>query len=329
MPPAQPRSAKHAAWLPLLVVLAGLASYSVMDGLMKAASIALGAYAAMFWRSALGAVLMAPPWLLRGRRLPSRAGLRLHAARGLVSSGMATLFFYGLVRTPMAEGMALSFIAPLLALYLAALTLGEKLSERAVAGSVLALAGVGVIAQGKFAGHYDAESLKGLAAILVSALLYAVNLVLQRRQAQLAPPQEIALFQALFVTAFLALGAPWLAPFPPIGVVPLLAASALLAGVSLMGLGWAYARAEAQVLVPLEYTAFIWAALVGWVVFGEAVTWRTLAGVALIVAGCLYAARRARADAGPGQDCAIQPSLRGKVRSRRPPDAANFDLPAP
>lgn len=299
MTAAPPRSATHAAWLPVLVALASLGTFSVMDGLMKAASIALGSYAAMFWRSLFGAVLMAPPWLLRRRSLPSRAGLRLHAARGLVSACMATLFFYGLVRTPMAEGMALSFIAPLVALYLAALTLGETLSERAVAGSILALAGVAVIAQGKFTGHYDAESLKGLAAILGSALLYAVNLVLQRKQAQLAPPEEIALFQAMFVTAFMALGAPWFAPVPPMDVVPLLAAAALMAGVSLMGLGWAYARAEAQVLVPLEYTAFIWAALVGWLAFDEEVSWRTLAGVVLIVAGCLHALRRGRPQ--PGQ----------------------------
>lgn len=298
MSPITPRSATPAAWLPVLAVLTALGTYSVMDGLMKGAAIAVGAYAAMFWRSAIGAVLMAPPWLLRRRSLPSRTGIRLHAVRGLVGSGMATLFFYGLVRTPMAEGMALSFIAPLIALYLAALTLGETLSERAVAGSVVALIGVAVIAQGKFAGHYDAESLKGLAAILGSALLYAVNLVLQRKQAQLAPPEEIALFQALFVTAFLGLGAPWLAPFPPLEIVPMIAASALLAGISLMGLAWAYARAEAQVLVPLEYTAFIWAALVGWVVFSEALTWRTLAGVVLIVAGCLHASRRSRARTG-------------------------------
>lgn len=296
----------HAGWRPIAVVIVALGLYSVMDAMMKAASIALGAYPAMFWRSVFGVLLMAPPWLLRhGRRgLPSRAGLRLHAARGLAGAVMATLFFYGLVRTPMAEGMALSFIAPLIALYLAALTLGEKLSERAVAGSVIALAGVGVIAQGKFAGHYDAESIKGLVAILASAMLYAVNLVLQRRQAQMAAPEEISFFQALFVTLFLAVGAPWLAPVPPIGAVPLLAASALVAGVSLMLLGWAYARAEAQVLVPLEYTAFIWAAISGWIAFGEDVTWRTLAGVVLIVAGCLYAMRRPRAGGAAGAEVA-------------------------
>jgi S-adenosylmethionine uptake transporter len=59
-----------------------------------------------------------------------------------------------------------------------------------------------------------------------------------------------------------------------------------------MLLSWAYGRAEAQVLLPIEYTAFVWAALFGWLFFAEAVTLETMAGVALIVIGCWIAARR-------------------------------------
>jgi S-adenosylmethionine uptake transporter len=56
-------------------------------------------------------------------------------------------------------------------------------------------------------------------------------------------------------------------------------------------MSWAYRRAEAQYLIPTEYTAFVWAAALGWFFFGENVTWTTFAGAALIVAGCLVAAR--------------------------------------
>ena len=290
--------------LPILAALAGLACFGVMDGFMKAAAIALGAYAALFWRNLVGSLVMLPIWLARGnkdgsRGLPGRAALRLHIMRSSVSGVMAVMFFYGLARTPVAEAMALSFIAPLLALYLAAATLGEELSPRAVAGSVVALTGVGVIAAGKFGGHYDAESIKGLVAILASAVLYAWNLVLQRRQSQLASPEEISFFQTFFIFCLLGLGAWWFAPLPQPKMWTVLAASAVLSTGSLMLLGWAYARAEAQVLVPLEYTAFIWAALVGWLAFSEPLTLRTLAGVVLIVAGCLIALRRAEAAIEP------------------------------
>jgi S-adenosylmethionine uptake transporter len=57
-------------------------------------------------------------------------------------------------------------------------------------------------------------------------------------------------------------------------------------------LGWAYAREEAQVLVPMEYSGFLWAALFGWLFFAETVTPTVLAGTALIVIGCAIATRR-------------------------------------
>lgn len=283
----------HPVLLPTLAAMLGLALFAVMDGFMKAASIAIGSYAAIFWRNLLGAGLMAPLWLWRRKRWPDRTALCLHALRGAVAAGMSVLFFYGLVRTPMAEAMALSFIAPLIALFLAAAHLGEKVSARAVAGSLLGLGGVAVIGLGKVGtGQHDPEAIKGLLAILASAVLYAWNLVLQRRQAQVAGPEEIAFFQAFTVFALLALAAPWFARWPDDESAVTLGAAALLAAASLMLLSWAYARAEAQVLVPLEYTAFIWAALTGWVAFGEPLTVTTLGGVALIVTGCIIAAPR-------------------------------------
>lgn len=278
--------------LPLLAATLGLALFSVMDGVMKAAALALGAYAAMCWRGFAAALIMLPVWLWRGRGWPQWATFRVHLLRGCVATTMAVLFFYALVRLPMAEGIALSFIAPLIALYLAALLLGEKVRASAIGGSVLALAGVIVIAVGQFEASGDLEVIKGLVAALVSAVLYAWNLVLQRQQALLAEPAEVAFFQALVQFGFLGLGAWWLAPFPTGEVWWLLVISALLSTTSLMLLSWAYGRAEAQVLVPLEYTAFIWAAIVGWIAFAEPVTPTMLVGVSLIVAGCLHATRR-------------------------------------
>ena len=50
-------------------------------------------------------------------------------------------------------------------------------------------------------------------------------------------------------------------------------------------------RAEAQYLIPTEYSAFVWAIALGWSFFDEAAAWTSLTGACLIVAGCLVAAR--------------------------------------
>ena len=286
------RPAPHHRLMPFLAVAAGIASFSLMDGLMKSASLAVGAFSAMLWRSLISAGVLTPLWLARREPRPRGTVLRLHALRGLNSAGMATSFFWGLKFLPLAEGIAISFIAPLIALYLAAVMLGEQVTRRAVWASVLGLAGVGVIAAARLtSGGYSDDAALGIGAILFSAVLYAWNLILQRQQALLAPPREVATFQALFTSLFLGLLAPWLLQWPDLPVTLHLGASALLATVSLMLISWGYGRAETQVLLPIEYSAFIWAAIIGWFMFQEALTLPVVAGAVLIVIGCWIAAR--------------------------------------
>ena len=282
----------HHHLMPFLAVAAGIASFSVMDALMKGASLAVGAYSAMLWRSLVGASIMLPLWKLTGGAWPRGEALKLHAQRGLNSAFMATTFFYGLKYLPLAEGMAISFIAPLIALFLAAILLGEQIGKRAIFASLLGLAGVVVIAGARLGGGgYSTQAAWGIIAILTSAVLYAWNLILQRKQALMAGPREVAAFQAMFTSLFLLLAAPWLAVLPGLPVMGGITGSAVLAAISLMLISWGYGRAETQALLPLEYSAFIWAALFGWLMFDEALTLPTIAGAVLIVIGCWIAAR--------------------------------------
>jgi S-adenosylmethionine uptake transporter len=123
-------------------------------------------------------------------------------------------------------------------------------------------------------------------------LLYGVNLILQRMQALISKPLEIAFYQNLIVFFILLMAAPFFLVVPTEfahwGGSALAAAFAVA---SLMLMSHAYSQAEAQRLVAVEYTAFIWAAILGWWFFAEPVTARTLLGTGLIVLGCLISAR--------------------------------------
>lgn len=278
--------------MPFLLTLAGVGMLSLMDAFMKGASLAVGAYSAAWLRSAVGLALVAPVWLGMGGKWPQRPALRLHLLRGTVSAFMALSFFYALTKLPIAEAIAISFIAPLIALYLAAVLLGEKIRREAIFASILGFAGTLVIIGGKL-GREQAtpEMWWGLAALLFSALLYAWNFILIRQQSQLAGPAEVATFHSGVSAALLGLAAPWLLVLPETEAAMHIAASALLTVCAAAALAWAYARAEAQALVPIEYSGFLWAALFGWLFFREAVTVPTIAGTALIVIGCWIAAR--------------------------------------
>lgn len=295
--------------VPVLAAACGIATFSVMDALMKGASMQVGVFTALMGRCVLGAAMSFPAWwaMERGRIVwPTWSMLGIHAFRGALVLGMASLFFWGLVRTPMAVGMALSFISPLIALYLSALFLGEPITRRALGASLIALMGVGVVAAGRLGhgGALQGDSLHGLVAILCAAVLYAANLVVQRHQAQRASPGEIAFFQSLFVALFMAPFAPWLGVVPGDWTVTgLIFAAAALASVSVALLSWGWARAEAHRLLPVEYSAFVWSALAGWWWFGEMPSVWTLGGVVLIVAGVWVGTvgRAAPQDGLPGE----------------------------
>ena len=281
--------------IPFAVAAGGIALFSVMDAVMKHLALAIGAYNAIFWRNLAGAVFGGLAFLGAGGRWPARRVMRIHLIRGIISSAMAILFFWGLARVPLAQGVALAFVAPLIALYLAAIILKEQISRRAVFASLFGFAGVLVILAAQAEADLGPEALRGSLAILGSAMFYAYNIILMRQQAQVAKPLEIAFFQSAIVTLCFLLAAPFLAAFPPVAELGAVFAGAVLAFGSLMLLSWAYARAEAQYLAPVEYTAFIWAVLLGFLVFAEPVRPLTIVGAAMIVAACLFAARRSKA----------------------------------
>jgi len=284
--------------MPFLATLAAVGLYSLMDVLMKGSGLAIGVYSALLWRSLVAATLAVPAWRLTGGRWPSFPTLRLHLLRGTVSAGMALTFFWGLTQLPMAEAIAISFLAPLVALYLAAVMLGERIGRGAVLASLLGLAGVVLIAAVRMGAEDSGdEAFGGILAVLVSAVLYAWNLILQRRQAQVASPLEVASFMNSTVALVLLPFAPLLAVVPPTPTLALMTAGAavLVLGAGML-FSWAYARAEAQALVPVEYSAFVWAALFGWLAFAEPLQPVTVAGALLIVAGCWIAAPRRRPE---------------------------------
>ncbi len=286
--------------MPFAATVAGIAIFSAMDAAMKGAAIASGVYTATLLRSVFGVILTLPIWIIAGRHLAGRAALRVHIQRACVTSAMAPLFFFGLVRVPMAEAIALSFIAPLIALYFAAVLLEETIRPDTVLASLMGIAGVAVIGAARVgSGNYSPDAVWGIAAILASAVLYALNLVLQRKQALLASPTEIALAQNVFMSLILATAAPWLQVWPETAALTEIWVAAGLATVALLLLSWGYARAEAQSLMPIEYTAFLWAALLGWLRFGEELDLPTLLGAALIVIGCLIVSRRAVTPPSP------------------------------
>lgn len=279
-----------------VAALLAVAVLSIMDALMKHLVLAIGLVAVSLWRSIASLVISIAMYLPSGLKWPAPRTIRLHVARSLVVTVMAALFFWGIARVPLAQAIALTFIAPLIAMLLAGWSLGEQVSRRSVLGALIAFAGVIVIVIGQARAELGHDLLLGIGAIIGSALCYAVNIVMMRHQALAAKPLEINFFQSATVLVV------WLAALPVIGVPSwpatqwgwvVLAAVMSTSGTLLFA--WGYARGPASYLAVTEYSGFLWASLMGWLVFSEHVSPFTTVGAVMIIGGCLVAATRERA----------------------------------
>jgi S-adenosylmethionine uptake transporter len=279
--------------IPFLAASAAMIVFTTMDGVVKAMPAGLPTIQVVLLRFAFGIpMVLAALWWLRAP-WPSLASWKANGPRGVLTVLSTLLFFTALRRLPFAEALALSYLGPLLIATLAGLILKEKLRADVIGAVLLGLCGVGVIAWDSLA---DAGALSGdlvgIAAAIGSAFTYALNTVLLRRQAQRDNATSIVLILHI-VPALLALPfavAEWQPAPPAIWAVFVLVAALGVSGHFLIT--WAFGRARAGILAVVDYLALPYAAVVGFVFFGEVPALAVWIGAALIVVACLLVTRR-------------------------------------
>jgi S-adenosylmethionine uptake transporter len=276
-----------------LEAVAGIAVLSLMDAVIKGLAARYPVLEITFARFACGslvillvAAIVRPGW-------PSAESLRANGLRAVLVVITATAFFYALGALPLAEALALSFLAPVFVALFAAALLKERIDRRVVGALASGFAGMAVIVGGKIgAGGGFEGSLLGAGAALLAAVTYALSMVLLRARARHDPVVTIVAIQNLGPALLLAGPAAWVWAPPSWPDGALLGLVGVLGVTGHLLLSRAYAKAEAARLAPLEYTALVWAVGLGLVGFGEVPTLWTLGGAGMLVAGALIASRR-------------------------------------
>jgi drug/metabolite transporter (DMT)-like permease len=275
----------------MMAATAAIGVLTIMDSLVKHVSAELATPQIVFLRYVCGAICAALVFKVAGTAWPSIAAVRAHALRSLVVALTATSFFYALATLQFAVAMALGFTAPIFIAGLAALTLGEK-PGRAIWGAIaIGFAGVLVVLSGELALAGSATWL-GVAAALFSAASYAVVMVMLKNRTAVDPAPTIVLLQNVLAGLFMTPAGLWWWSPPSMASFLWLALIGLLGTVGHLAMAWAYGRAEASRLGVLEYTAFVWAALIGLMFFAEIPSPSTVGGACLIIAGAVLVARR-------------------------------------
>jgi len=279
----------------MLFCASGIVLMCCMDAIAKALGADLTTFQVVFLRY-LGAAIWLILWIaLTGGLLAQKPDLGRQAQRAALLVVTASLFFYAVTHLPLAVVAALGMTAPVYVTLLGAIFFHEKIGPGAWLALALGAAGSATII---FAGHANTfASANGdaiaWAAALLAPLTYAIIVALLKHHSTREDPAAMTMGQSLIAAILsfpLALSA-W--PEITIKIAGLGTLIGLLGAVGFLLLINGLRRLPVSVFAVLDYTALIWAGLLGFFFFSEIPGPQLWLGGSLIIAACILNSRRA------------------------------------
>ncbi len=271
---ARPSAARGMA----LVLIAAAAS-GAMNVCVRHVAAEMHPFEAAFFRSLFGLLLLLPLTLHHGLRHLRTPRPVLHVIRGAIQAAVVLLTFTGLAMVPVAKVTALQFTMPLFAALLAIVFLGEPVHARRVAALVVGLGGALIIVRPGLVPLNVGSVLVLLSAAGVATLVIIVKM-LGRTDSSLT----ITLYMGLFTTPVTLLFAVPVWRNPSLAELGWLVVIGALTIVINLCFAQAVKEADATTLMPFDFTKLVWAALLGYLAFGEVPEVWTWVGGAVIFA---------------------------------------------
>lgn len=233
---------------------------------------------AAFLRYAMGLLFLLPSLKAIQDANLTRRQWALFSLRGLCHSVGVMMWFYAMVRIPIADVTALNYLAPIYVTVGAALFLGERLALRRIVAVVLGLVGAAIILRPGFR-----EVSTGHLGMVFAAVVFAGSYLVAKILTDEVKPFVIVAMLSVFVTIglFPFAVANWITPTPrELGFLFAVAAFAT-AGHYTMTL--AFAAAPVTVTQPVTFLQLIWATALGAVWFSEPIDiWVVLGGFVIL-----------------------------------------------
>lgn len=254
-----------------------------VTGIVRYLGTELPAVQSAFLRFAWGVVFLLPALIGVLRSGMPGLHLRLHLGRGVVHVAAVVCWFYAMARIPVAEVTAIGYLNPVLLTLGTVVFFGERLSLRRVLAIGVALTGALIVLRPGLR-----EVTDGHIAQIFAAVFFAGSYLFAKRLSGIASAGQIVAMLSLVVTLALAPLAAWV--WVPVSAeqIAWLAVVAACATGGHYCMSRAFAAAPIAVSQPVVFLQLIWAALLGWVAFGEAVDVFVLLGGAVIVGSVSY-----------------------------------------
>ncbi|MGJ8535340.1 MAG: DMT family transporter [Alphaproteobacteria bacterium] len=275
---------------PILDVAAKLASATVPVGQITTA------------RFVVQCVLMGPFIWIMGLSLRVAPGQWLALVVRAALLLVATFCFIAAIRVmPLADALAIVFVAPFIVLLVGKFYLGEDVGPRRVGAAIVGFVGVIFVIQPSFAA-FGTVALFPLGTAVGFAFYILVTRGLSRRVHPVTLQFYTGLIASLFCMPVMILaqgsGSELLDPVWPTGIAWLwLLGVGFFATLSHMLMTYALSLAPSATLAPLQYLELPVATLFGYLVFHDFPNALTLTGIAIIIGAGLYMIHRERVTA--------------------------------
>jgi drug/metabolite transporter (DMT)-like permease len=257
--------------------------FSCMHALIRGITQDLHPFEVAFFRAVLGIFVLMPVMIRHNFQQLRTGKIKLHAARGILNAIAMLSFFYAVKLTELGTVTALGFTAPLFATVLAALILGEVIRIRRATAIAVGFVGTLIILRPGFI-----EIDIGPMLIIFSSLVWAFALMVIKVMTRTESNVTITTYASLFLSPITLVAAIpfWQWPTPEQWVI--LVVIGTIGTLAQMGLNLALKLGDASIVLPIDFTKLIWAAMLGFVLFGEFPDMFTWIGGFLIFASTTY-----------------------------------------
>jgi drug/metabolite transporter (DMT)-like permease len=189
---------------------------------------------------------------------------KVHLLRGIIYTGTMGFFVLGLTMLPLAEATAIAFVAPLFVTLLSVPLLGERIEPPVLVASLVGFLGVLIVVRP----GGDAFGI-GALVLVAAALCYALMMITARRYGGREHLWAMVFYMTVVPFVLTAAALPWVWQTPhPWHWLGFWGSGVFGVGATAF-ITLAFRFAPAAIAAPFDYSAMLWAVLLGWWFWGE------------------------------------------------------------
>jgi drug/metabolite transporter (DMT)-like permease len=276
-----------------ITVIGGLC-FAIQDAGIKWLTAEIAVLQVLFLRSLFGIVFLSASTIFSGERISLKVDRPwLLATRTGINILSWVLFFYGLKYLPLATAVALFFSFPLFLAVISVPLLGETVGMRRILAIIVGFIGVLLITNP--AAGLSIPALLMLGAALGWAMVAGLTRILGEKE-----NTSTLLFYTLagFVLILL-VPQYWIWETVKLDDYLLITGVALFGVVAQFAVTKAYTIASPSLIAPFEYTALIWSAGLGYLVWNDIPDVYAISGAVLIIGSGVYIIHRETLQRAP------------------------------